>query len=91
LEQYFVRLNEEMRHYFIVRPDLQNNNIECLWIEIKFKNKKYLYGTFYIPPDSGSQSWLDIEQSIDLALNSNHDIIIVGDFNNNQLNTKCHN
>jgi hypothetical protein len=65
-----------------VRPDLQIDNIECLWIEIKFKNKKYLYGTFYIPPDSGSQSWLDIEQSIDLALNSNHDIIIVGDFNN---------
>jgi hypothetical protein len=29
---------------------------------------------------------LDIEQSIDLALNSNHDIINVGDFNNNQLN-----
>jgi hypothetical protein len=62
------------------------DNIECLWIEIKFKNKKYLYGTFYIPPDSGSQSLLDIEQSIDLALNSNHAIIIVGDFNNNQLN-----
>ena len=70
----------------IVRPDLQMDNIECLWIEIKFKNKKYLYGTFYIPPDSGSQSLLDIEQSIDLALNSNHAIIIVGDFNNNQLN-----
>ena len=45
----------------IVRPDLQIDKIECLWIEIKIKNKKYLYGTFYIPPDSGSQSWLDIE------------------------------
>jgi len=52
----------------IVRPDLQIDKIECLWIEIKFKNKKYLFGTFYIPPDSGSQSWLDIEQSIDFAL-----------------------
>ena len=60
----------------IIRPDLQIDNIECLWIEIKFKSKKYLYGTFYIPHDSGSQSWLDIEQSIDLALNSNHDILI---------------
>ena len=75
----------------IVRPDLQIDNIECLWIEIKFKNKKYVYGTFYIPPDSGSQSWLDIEQSIDLALNSNHAIIIVGDFNNNQLNNNTNN
>jgi hypothetical protein len=34
---------------------------------------------------------LDIEQSIDLALNSNHDIIIVGDFNNNQLNNNTNN
>jgi hypothetical protein len=75
----------------IVRPDLQIDNIECLWIEIKFKNKKYLYGTFYIPPNSGSQSWLDIEQSIDLALNSNHAIIIVGDFNDNQLNNNTNN
>ena len=39
----------------IVRPDLQIDNIEYLWIEIKFKNKKDLYGTFYIPPDSESQ------------------------------------
>jgi hypothetical protein len=75
----------------IVRPDLQMDNIECLWIEINFKNKKYVYGTFFIPPDSGSQSWLDIEQSIDLALNSNHAIIIVGDFNNNQLNNNTNN
>jgi hypothetical protein len=57
----------------------------------KFKNKKYLYGTFYIPPNSGSQSWLDIEQLIDLALNSNHAIIIVGDFNDNQLNNNTNN
>ena len=75
----------------IVRPDLQIDNIEFLWIEIKFKNKNYVYGTFYIPPDSGSQSWLDIEQSIDLALNNNHAIIIVGDFNNNQLNNNTNN
>ena len=34
---------------------------------------------------------LDIEQSIDLALNSNHDIINVGDFNNNQLNNNTNN
>ena len=67
------------------------DNIECLWIEIKFKKNNYVYGTFYVPPDSGSQSWLDIEQSIDLALNSNHGIIIVGDFNDNQLNNNTNN
>jgi hypothetical protein len=57
------------RNTLIVLSDLTYKWItECLWIEIKFKNKKNLYGTFYIPPDSGSQSWLDIEQSINLII-----------------------
>jgi hypothetical protein len=34
-------------------PDLQNDNIECLWMEIKFKNKKYLYGTFSVDHKRG--------------------------------------
>ena len=55
------------------------------WFEIKINNKKYLYGTFYIPPNSGQQIWEELEQSIDFALNSNHDIIITGDFSINQL------
>ena len=37
----------------IVRPDLQIDNIECFWIEIKFKNKKYLYGTFSVDHKRG--------------------------------------
>jgi hypothetical protein len=48
-----------------------------------FKTNKYLYGTFYIPPNSNAQVWEDIEQSIDLALTCNIDIIVTGDFNVN--------
>jgi hypothetical protein len=59
-------------------------SVECIWLEIKINDKKYLYGTFYIPPNSGQQNWEELEQSMDLALNSNHDIIITGDFNINQ-------
>jgi hypothetical protein len=55
------------------------------WFEIKINNKKYLYGSFYILPNSGQQIWEELEQSIDFALNSNHDIIITGDFSINQL------
>jgi hypothetical protein len=55
------------------------------WFEIKINNKKNLYGSFYIPPNSGQQIWEELEQSIDFALNSNHDIIITGDFSINQL------
>jgi len=45
-----------------------------------------LYGTFYIPPTSDLQTWINIEHSIDLALNCNYGIILTGDFNINQLN-----
>ena len=49
------------------------------------KTKRYLYGTFYVPPNSNMQIWDDLQQSIDLALSSNIDIIVTGDFNVNQL------
>ena len=68
----------------VTRLDLHVGSVECIWLEIKINNKKYLYGTFYIPPNSGQQIWEELEQSIDLALNSNHDIIITSDFNINQ-------
>lgn len=35
------------------RTDLEDNNIECIWIEIKPTNaKSYLIGSLYRPPDS---------------------------------------
>jgi hypothetical protein len=37
----------------VTRLDLQVGSVECIWLEIKINNKKYLYGTFYIPPNSG--------------------------------------
>jgi hypothetical protein len=140
----FVKDHINCKH----RPDLQIGNLECIWLEIKIKNKKYLYGTFYIPPNSNLQTWGrnqlsvnesiswqdaairsnfgvilwifkwrketelciklltvvevehgtfyippnsnlqtwdELDQSIDLALNNTHDIIITGDFNINQL------
>lgn len=61
------------------------SNVECIWLELRFKTKKYLYGTFYIPPNSNAQVCEDIEQSIDLALTCNIDIIVTGDFNVNML------
>ena len=46
-----------------------------------------MYGTFYIPPTSDLQTWRNIEHSIDVALSCNHNIILTGDFNINQLNS----
>ena len=46
-----------------------------------------MYGTLYFPPTSDLQTWRNIEHSIDLALICNHNIILTGDFNINQLNS----
>ncbi|CAG2195228.1 unnamed protein product [Mytilus edulis] len=37
------------------RRDLVVCGIECIWLEVRFKTKKYLYGTFYVPPNSSPQ------------------------------------
>ena len=47
--------------------DLQIANLECIWLVMKIKNKAYLFGTFYIPPNSNLQTWDELDQSIDLA------------------------
>ena len=57
-----------------LRPELHVGNVECIWLELRFKTKKYLYETFHIPPNSNAQVWEDIEQSIDLALTCNIDV-----------------
>jgi endonuclease/exonuclease/phosphatase family metal-dependent hydrolase len=73
----------------LIRPDLHVDSLECIWLEIKLNNKKkkYLYGTLYILPTSDLQTWRNIEHSIDLPLNCNHNIILTGDFNINQLSS----
>ena len=66
------------------RADLQIGSLECVWLELKLHNKTYLYGTFYIPPNSTQQTWDNVYYSIDLALACNMELIITGDFNINQ-------
>ena len=74
----------------LIRPALHVDSLECIWLEIKLNNKtktKYLFGTLYILPTSDLQTWRNIEHSIDLALICNHNIILTGDFNINQLSS----
>ena len=64
------------------RYDLEPNGIECLWLEIRLRNRKILVGTFYRPPNSTPIVLSSIENSIDLAFNLDiQDVIITGDFN----------
>ena len=64
------------------RNDLELPNIECVWVEVSFQNKKHLIGTFYRPPNSPNATFSCIEDSIGLAFDSNiQNILITGDFN----------
>ncbi|MEW8545351.1 MAG: reverse transcriptase domain-containing protein, partial [Candidatus Thiodiazotropha sp.] len=70
------------------RVDLEPRNIECIWLELINNHKHILFGLFYRPPNSNSDYFSDIEDSIALALDSPgiSEIIITGDFNFNLLN-----
>ena len=70
------------------RADLESRNIESIWIELNNNHKHVLFGLFYRPPNSDSNYFSSIEDSIALAVDSPgiSEIIITGDFNLNVLN-----
>ena len=53
------------------RLDLEIDGLECIWLEIKLKNKTILLSLVYRPPNSPAQTLADIENSIDLAYDTN--------------------
>lgn len=64
------------------RTDLEIGGLEAVWVEILVRSKKILLGGFYRPPDSNTDYFNLIVESIDRAYNLNiSDIIITGDFN----------
>ena len=68
------------------RLDLEIRGLETVWIEILMNSNKVLLGGFYRPPNSGTDSFDLITESIDNAYNSNIiDVIILGDFNYNMV------
>ena len=51
--------------------DLEVNNIECVWVELKLNgNKKILLSVFYHPPYSGVNYQLQIEKYFGLAIDT---------------------
>ena len=75
--------------HFIRRKDLELPQLECIWTEVIIKNgTKILLGIFYRPPCNDRQFWVDFEESLDCAKDTNiKDIFIMGDFNDDQLNS----
>ena len=46
------------------QTDLEYRNFENIWIEITNSHKRILFGLFYRPPNSDSNYFSDIEDSI---------------------------
>ena len=71
--------------HFERRQDLESNEIENIWAEVTCHQKKFLLGLFYRPPESPSEYWNLFENNIDIATDTNMDMLIMGDFNHDML------
>ena len=72
--------------------DLEVNGVENVWVEIYLGTKRILLCIFYTPPSASRQYDSSIEGSLQLAVDTNlENIIIVGEFNRNMLslNSLC--
>ena len=69
--------------------DLEIAGVENIWIELAENHTRILFGVFYRPPSSDATYFLNIEDSIALAVDTDiSDIIVTGDFNLNMLNIR---
>ena len=69
------------------RLDLEIDGIECIWLELTLRNKTVMFSVFYRPPNSPAQTLVHIENTIDLAFDTNTGNIVTGDFNLNWLDS----
>ena len=63
----YIRDNINVTHRF----DLEMDNLEVVWLQLKLQGKKVLFGTLYILPNSNQDIWFKLENTFDLTLNDN--------------------
>jgi hypothetical protein len=64
------------------RLDFELNDLEAMWLEIRSHNNKFLLCIIYRPPNSTTLFWDRLQESFDLAMDSNIPyIMIIGDLN----------
>ena len=69
---------------------LHNPNIDSIWNEIIYKGNSLILCNVYRPPNSNVTFWDNLNISIEMALDLNKNLIIVGDLNDDLLNPHCH-
>ncbi len=76
----------------VQRTDLDKDNIEAIWVEIKCeKQKPFIIGYVYRPPASKSNWTNDMEEILETIYREDKEIIIFGDFNYNFINNELAN
>ena len=74
-----------------LREDMQVNDIEALWVEIKHESQKeFLLGYTYRPPSSHQKWTTDFEVVLEQVYTENKEIILLGDLNLNLLESNSH-
>ena len=64
------------------RLDLELEGLEAMWLEIRCHNNKFLLCVLYRPPNSPAAFWDRLQESIDLAYETNiRNLLITGDIN----------
>ena len=67
---------------FVRRIDLETDDVECIWVEIKCKHRQpVLMSSIYRPPSSSVEFIGKLSDIIDRASSECKEIIVTGDFN----------
>ena len=71
---------------FRIRDDLNNENLEYLFVEISMpRSTGFLVGTWYRPPDSPIELFNELEKLVDEIGAKNKELYLLGGFNCNLL------
>ena len=74
-----------------MRHDLFDTRLELVWIELSSKGRNILIGTLYRPPSAKADIWNTINIDFERATSVSDRVVILGDFNGDQLNPAHHN
>ena len=77
--------------YVVRYIELENDNIECIWLKIIMNNKRFYFCYAYRPPNTSVEFWELLNESIEKVKYINFpNFFLVGEFNDNYFIENCH-
>ena len=67
------------------RNDLEEDEVEILWVEVRMNQRTLLLGNMYRPPNTTSSVLDSLELTQERAVSERKEVILLGDFNLNLL------